>query len=222
MNQALLATVSSTDVALFGILILVVFLFFFALCVFGYWLSCRPDSVSPYTRLPMRRGMEISFYARQQVLRFLYDMLQYDNRIFEFKRAAVCRETGRIFPNAIAWYGKIKLDWTFLQKRHPGTYVSWGSLTADQQEVVRASHDTLAGFQVEFSSHVIQPKGIEAKYAFAKPGPLYVDINTHVLLGWKCVPETELEVLIVQKPLNLITLSVGDLMEPKQEESKKK
>ena len=33
-----------------------------------------------------------------------------------------------------------------------------------------------------------------------RPGPLYVDIETKVLLGWKVVPGTDLEVLIVQKP----------------------
>lgn len=206
----MLALISNTDVALFGILILAVFLLLFALCAFGFWLSRRPDSVSPYTRLPMRRGSDISYYAKEQALRFLYFMFQYDNRIFDMGRAAICRETGRVFPDAMTWYGKIKLDWSFLQKRYPGKYVSWGSLTPVQQEIVRAAHDTLEGFQVEFSSPTANPKGIEAKYAFAKPGPLYVDIETNVLLGWKCVPETELEMLIVQKPLNVMTMTVGN------------
>jgi hypothetical protein len=58
---------------------------------------------------------------------------------------------------------------------------------------------------------VPQPTLIEAKYAFTKPGPLYVDISTNVLVGWQIVPDTELEVLVVQKPLIYIhtTLDVG-------------
>lgn len=196
----MLAIVGPTDIALFGIFILVVVLVMSAFCIYGVWLSRRKDSLSPYTRLPMSRGSDLSYYAAEQALRFLYYMHQYDNRIFNIRRAAVCRETGRIFPNVITWYGKIQVDWTFLQKRYPGKYVSWGSLTGDQKESVRNAHDSLEGFQTEFSSPYPQPKAIEAKYAFAKPGPLYVDIETNVLLGWKCIPETDLEVLVVQKP----------------------
>lgn len=196
----MLAIVGPTDIALFGIFILVVVLVMSAFCIYGVWLSRRKDSLSPYTRLPMSRGSDLSYYAAEQALRFLYYMHQYDNRIFNIRRAAVCRETGRIFPNAITWYGKIQVDWTFLQKRYPGKYVSWGSLTGDQKESVCNAHDSMEGFQIEFSSPYPQPKAIEAKYAFTKPGPLYVDIETNVLLGWKCVPETDLEVLIVQKP----------------------
>lgn len=194
------AAVDSIDIALFGIFLLVTVIVLFALCVYGVWLSSQPDSLSPYSRLPMRRGSDLSYFAAEKTLRFLYNTHQYDNRIFSLKRSAVCRETGRIFPNAITWYDKIVLDWTFLQKRYPGVYVSWGSLTEDQKEIVRAAHDTLEGFQVEFSSPNPSPKMIEAKYALAKPGPLYVDLETRVLLGWKMVPYTDLEVLIVQKP----------------------
>lgn len=201
-----LASVAPLDIALFGIGILVVFLAFFCLFLFGVWLSKTKGSLSPYSRQPMRKGEELSYDSKVKVLRFLYEMHQYDNRIFELKRAAVCRETGRIFPDAITWYGVIKLDWSFLRKRYPGNYVSWGSLTTDQQELVRAVHTSLKGFQIDFSSPVPQPKNIEAKYAFSKPGPLYVDIETNVLLGWQRVPRSELEVLIVQKPDNLITL----------------
>lgn len=205
----ILAVVGDRDVALFGILILVIFLLLFALFIFSVWLSRTPGSLSPYSRSPMRRGAELSFDMKVKVLRFLYDMHQYDNRIFEFERAAVCRETGRIFINAITWYGVIKLDWSFLQQRYPGKYVSWGSLTDEQQEIVRAAHDTMEGFQVAFSSPQPQPKLIEAKYAFSKPGPLYVDIETNVLLGWKRVPQTDLEVMVVQKPVIVIPLGIS-------------
>jgi hypothetical protein len=92
------------------------------------------------------------------------------------------------------------VDWNFLQKRYPGKYVSWGSLTEDQKKEVREQHVSLEGFQTEFSCPEPMPRAIEPKYAFIKPGPLYVDIDHKVLLGWKEVPGTEMEVLIVQKP----------------------
>lgn len=208
MSQTTLAAVDFQDVALFGIFILVFVLALFSLCLYGIWLNYRPDSVSPYSRLPMRLGKDLSYAASVSVLRYLYNLHQYDNRIINLKKAAICRETGRIFPKAITWYGKIKLDWTFLQKRYPGKYVSWGSLTAEQQGLIRNVHDSLEGFQTDFSCPLPQPKAIEAKYAFASPGPLYVDRDTKVLLGWKQVPDTELEVLIVQKPVHIINLTV--------------
>lgn len=205
----LLATLEIYQVIVFSVAILAVFVTLVFFCFFAWWLSHRPPSVSPYTKMPLRKASEIPYEAKIKVLKFLYYLKEYDNRIFEFRNAAVCRETGRIFPNAITWYGAIKVDWKFLYKRYPGKYVSWGALTQDQQEAVRDSHDTLEGFQTENSSSNLLPRDVEAKYAFEKPGPLYVDIETNVLLGWKSVPDTDLEVLIVQKPLRYITISVA-------------
>ena len=125
MDHKLLAAVDSMDVALFSIFILLVVLVLFGLCIYGIWLSRRPSSLSPYSRLPLRRGSDLSYYASEKVLRFLYNTHQYDNRIFLLKRSAVCRETGRIFSNAVTWYDKIVVDWSFLQKRYPGSFVSW-------------------------------------------------------------------------------------------------
>ena len=200
-----LASVTATDVALFGIFILVTVLVFFSLFLYGNWLSRRPNSQSPYSKLPLRFASELSYYSSETVLRFLYNKHEYDNRIFDLRKAALCRETGRIFPNALTWYGKIKVDWTFLQKRYPGRYVSWGSLSQEQQNAVLNSHGSVERFQVQFSSPVSQPRAVEAKYALASPGPLYVDIDTKTLLGWQEVPGTELEVLIIQKPIHQIT-----------------
>lgn len=207
MSQTL-AVVSATNVALFGILILVCVLVLVAMCIYGVWLSNRPNSISPYSRLPLRSAADLSYDASLSLLKFMYNLHQYDNRIFSLRNSALCRETGRIFPNARTWYGKVYVDWTFLQKRYPGKYVSWGSLTAEQQGLVRNAHDSLEGFQTDFSSPNPQPRAIAAKYAFAKPGPLYVDLDTKVLLGWKEVPDTDLEVLIVQKPAYIINLTV--------------
>lgn len=127
-------------------------------------------------------------------------MHEYDNGLFDLSRAAICRTTGRIFPDSVTWHGSIRVDWNFLQKRYPGEYVSWGSLTQEQKTIIKEKHLSLEGFQTEFSSPKSSPRLIEPQYAYASPGPLYVDIRTGILLGWKCVPDTELEVLIVQKP----------------------
>jgi hypothetical protein len=164
-------------------------------------MSGRAMGISPYTGIPLRRATDLTYFAAERVLRFLYEFQQYDNRIFKLSRAAYCRETGRIFTNCVTWLDTVKVDWTFLQKRYPGSYVSWGSLNKDQQQAVRDAHESLEGFQTEISSPTPSPRGIEPEYAYTKPGPLYVDIETKVLLGWMVVPSTDLEVLIVQKPV---------------------
>jgi hypothetical protein len=136
-----------------------------------------------------------------KVLRYLYSLHEYDNRIFDIEKAAYCRETGRIFPRALNWFNAIQVDWSFLQKRYPGNYVSWGSLSEEQKSIIQNLHASLEGYQIQYSSPQPSPKKIDPKYAYTKPGPLYVDLETGILLGWKIVPDTDLEVLIVQKPL---------------------
>lgn len=165
-------------------------------------------SLSPYTGLPLRRATGISYSSLEKIYRFLHHLHQYENRIIDIKQAAFCRETGRVFPDCITWYDAIQLDWNFIQKRFPGHYVSWGSLTEEQQNSLKEVHDTLEGFQTQFSSSTASPRLVESQYAMAKPGPLYVEINTGTLVGWMCVPDTELEVLIVQKPVKVITINI--------------
>ena len=183
----------------FGILI--TFVLLFVVFWFTYKFSDRAQGVSPYTGLPLRRATSLSFYSAEKVLHYLYDYQQFDNRIFKLSRAAFCRETGRIFTSCISWLDTVHVDWNFLQKRHPGNYVSWGSLNPDQKKAIRDSHDSLDGFQTDESSPTPSPRAVEPEYAYTKPGPLYVDLYTRVLMGWKVVPDTELEVLIVQKPI---------------------
>ena len=83
---------------------------------------------------------EISYYSAEKVLGYLFDLSQYDNRVFKVRNAAFCRETGRVFQDCITWFDTINVDWTFLQKRHPGNYISWGSLSKEQQEAIREAH----------------------------------------------------------------------------------
>ncbi len=189
------------DVVLFAFAVIFALFLLFAFFWFTYWVSTKKPGISPYSGLPLRRGSDLSYAAKEKIYRMLYDRHEYDNRIFDINRAAVCRETGRIFPDAVNWFDNINVDWSFLKRRYPGLYVSWGSLTLDQQDSIRACHATLEGYQtIKSCPHVI-PKMIEPEYAFASPGPLYVDFEKKVLLGWQVVPDTNLEVLIVQKPI---------------------
>lgn len=208
MVKDLLLAVTSTEVFIFSIAILASFFLLCGAFWFGWWLTRREATLSPYSGMPMRRAIDLSYSSMEKILRYLHDLHQYDNRIFEMKRAAICRETGRIFPNCITWYDSIKVDWNFIQKRFPGNYVSWGSLNEDQKRAMRDLHESLDGFQTEFSSPTPSPRMVESQYAFEKPGPLYVDVNTGILMGWKCVPNTEFEVLIVQRPIRYHTITV--------------
>ncbi len=188
-------------VVLLSLAILATFVFLLFAFWFGWWFSQKSWGLSPYTGLPLRRATDLSYYSAEKVLHFMNDFHQYDNSPFKLSRAAFCRETGRIFSNCINWLDIIRLDWNFLQKRYPGNYVSWGSLNQDQQQAIRDAHETLEGFQTEVSSPTPSPRAIETQYVYTKPGPLYVDIQTKILLGWKVVSDTDLEVLIVQKPI---------------------
>lgn len=200
--------ISSTATILFAVAIIVVFLLVFAAFWYGWWLTRRDASVSPYSGMPLRKADGLSYSSKEKVVRFLHAMHQYENPIIEFRKAALCRETGRLFPNAVTWYDTVKIDWTFIQKRYPGHYVSWGSLNSSQREDLISVHDSLEGFQVEFSSQRSSPRMVESGFAFAKPGPLYVDVNTGTLVGWKSVPDSDLEVLVVQKPIKVIVINV--------------
>lgn len=191
---------STTALILFTLVILATF----SLLVIAFWFGVRYTErqacASPYSGMPLRRGSDLSYYVVERVLRYLYELHDTSNPMFDLTRSAVCRETGRIFPNSLTWMDTISVDWSFLQKRKPGQYVSWGSLSKEQQEYLREIHGSLDGFQVESSSPTPMPRAVEPRFALQKPGPLYVDIDSYVLLGWKVVPGTDLEVLIVQWP----------------------
>lgn len=191
------------SVILFSFLIVFSLIFFSLLFWIGFRYSQREEAVCPYTGIPLRRLSEVSYFSAEQILGYLYDMKQYDNRIFKIKKASFSRETGRIFQDSITLLGTIKVDWNFLRKRYPGNWISWGSLNSDQQEAIRSAHTSLEKYQTNESSPTPAPRGIESQYAYTKPGPLYVDLETKILLGWQVVPGTEFEVLVVQKPKTL-------------------
>lgn len=184
----------------YGLAILLAFLSLFGFFFLARWLDKKRRCLSPYTKTPLRLGGTISEEVQEKVYRYLFFLQQYDNRMFNIHRAAFCRETGRLFPNCVSWLDTIHVDWTFLRKRYPGNWISWGSLSRDQQNAIENAHHNLDGYQTAYSSPHPSPRAITEEYAQAKPGPLYVDLDTKVVLGWKLVPDTELEVMIVQKP----------------------
>ncbi len=191
---------NTTWALLFAFAILGSFALLFTAFWFTWWKSKR-QGICPYTGLPLRPATDLSFFTCERTLQFLYHFRQYDNRVFKLSKAAYSRETGRIFTDCINIFDNIYVDWTFLNKRYPGGYVSWGSLNEDQQKAIRKVHGSLEAFQTETSSPTPSPRAIEPEYCYTKPGPLYVNFETKVLLGWQMVPGTEVEILIVQKPI---------------------
>lgn len=193
-----IGAITEIEVYLFGFALLFIFIVIVIAFFFASQARRKATSNSPYTGLPLRRASDLPYESARAILQFIYDQQTYDNQIFDIKKAALCRETGRIFPNSVTWLDTIHVDWTFLNKRHPGKYVSWGSLTLEQQYAIKKMHDSLEHFQTEYSCPKPAPSAITEEYAYRKPGPLYVDIDTKTLLGWQNVPDTPFEVMIVQ------------------------
>ncbi len=167
----------------------------------NYLLSKKfKGAVCPYTGEPVRPCQHLEFSLREKAYEWFNQHEAYRNQRIDFRRAAYCRRTGRIFPDCIKFWGGIFLDWTFLRKRCPGTWVSWGSLSLAQKRAIQEAQGSLEGYQTEYSSQRPAPRMIEKEYIYLTPGPLYVDLATKVVMGWKVVPGTDLEVLIVQNP----------------------
>lgn len=166
----------------------------------GWKKEGRRGDVCPYSGKPMRLGMDVARSIAGFVQAFLSEQQKPDNPPIDFVRAAYCPETGRIFPECVSSNEQVVLSWNFIQKRCRGTFVSWGSLSPEEQGVVKLLHDSLEGFQTESSSKISQPERVEETYALCSPGPLYIDRSTKILLGWKKVPGTYFEVLVVQHP----------------------
>lgn len=209
--------ISKVETFYFALFLLFSFALLIVFAMYSYRLQNQKRACSPYSGLPMRRGEEVPLRSVEAIMRFLYYTIHnYDNQVFPMRSAMVCRETGRIFPSTVSWWGFQKVDWTFLQKRYPGVYVSWGSLTEALKQEIMEVHDSLEGFQTEKSSPNPAPNKISSEYAFLKPGPLYVDLNTKNILGWKCVPDTFFEVLILQKPNEKGTMSIDRILSIKE------
>lgn len=166
----------------------------------GWWVGQKRGSVSPYSKQPMMLGVDLPVSFARQVEEFLKSLPQPENPPFDCTKAAICRQTGRIFPDAVKRGEIIRLGWDFLQNRYPGNWVSWGSLGSTKAAIIRMHHRSMHGFQTEVSCPAARPEAIDQTYAYTKPGPLYVDPTTKMLLGWQIVPGTYFEVLVVKRP----------------------
>lgn len=155
----------------------------------------------PYTNGVMQFGVDIARSLQTHINAFVHEFPEEDNPEIDFSKAALSPMTGRIFPDCVVNGKKIVLDWSFLQKRCPGSFLSWGAFSEEEKGVLRLLHPSLEGFQTEQSSSMPRPERVEREYALLSPGPLYVERNTKIVVGWKRVPGTSFEVLIVQRPL---------------------
>jgi hypothetical protein len=156
---------------------------------------------SPYANAVMQFGSDIAKSLQKHINACLDEYPEVDNPQIDFSKAALCPVTGRIFTNCVVRGKTISLDWTFIQKRFQGTFLSWGILSEEEKGVIRVLHSSLEGFQMENSSALARPERVEKEFALLSPGPLYIDRKTNILMGWKLVPGTSFEILIVQRPL---------------------
>lgn len=90
-------TLDSYDIAWFSFAVLLAFVFVLGIFFVGHWARKNQIVLSPYTKKPLRRGSDIPYQTAEKVLRYLFFMRQYDNRMFDVRKAAFCRETGRLF-----------------------------------------------------------------------------------------------------------------------------
>ena len=148
----------------------------------------------------MRLGIDVARSMTCMVDVFMQDQPQPENPKIDFAAAAYCPATGRIFPNCVGPNEQVTLTWDFLSHRHKGTYVSWGSLSEEEQGILKLLHGSLEGYQTEKSSKRFRPEDVEEEFCSLAPGPLYVDRKEKVVIGWKKVPGTHFEVLVVQRP----------------------
>jgi hypothetical protein len=167
---------------------------------FGWKKEIRRGDTCPYTKEPMRLGMDIANSLTVYVNAFLQEQQKMDNPPIDFSKAAYCPKTGRIFTDCVSGGDQIYLGWDFLHKRCKGTFVSWGSLSEEEQGVLKLLHESVDEFQTEKSSKRLRLEEVEEEFAELAPGPLYVDRRERTLMGWKKVPGTYFEVLVVQRP----------------------
>ena len=163
----------------------VVVILLFLLCG-SYIFSGAPRGKSPYIKTSALRKIEdLHFEVFSLVEQYTQQEVPFKNQ-WSLEKALVCEQTGRIFPFKVKKFAFLPIPKSFHKKLHPGNWVQWDRLKETEKEYIKNAHTSLQGFNLAFQSPV------------AKPGPLYVDLNTGNLLGWKCVPNTDLEVIVFQ------------------------
>lgn len=169
-----------------------IFLFFLeigGICC-AWYLFAPKKNLSPYCGKPLVPARLLSFSAMEKLSSFLLHLSDEEFYSVDIDRAAICPETGRIFPNAINRWGSIRISRKFLKKYYSGTLVQWNSLSDQEKKIIQSMHFSLSHFST--SPH--------ASALHHKPGPLYADREKKILLGWKRIPGTSLEALVLQIP----------------------
>lgn len=188
-----------TILMVFGSLVFVLLILFLL-----FWIGWKKEgvrgNVCPYCRRPMRLGIDVAKSMAMMVNAFLDEQPQPENPNIDFATAAYCPVSGRIFPDCVSDMEQVTLSWRFLTQRRSGTFVSWGALSEEERGILKLLHGSLEGFQTEKSSMNLRPEDIEEEFISTAPGPLYVDRKEKVVMGWKKVPGTYFEVLVVQQP----------------------
>ncbi len=151
----------------------------------GWYVTNRQGARSPFSGKPMIRGHDLTFEAVARLRTHLGKAPQPENPDFQWTHSVVCRETGRVFTDVVNRWGVARVSSNYLKRRYPGTYTPWTALQPSERQAVLARH----------------PQGIGA---YELDG-LYVDLTTKTLLGWQRVPETGLQILIVNKPEPRVT-----------------
>ncbi len=176
----------------------------FLFLIFIFWIVWKREGIRgdrcPYCKRPLRLGADVALSLAGIVNAFLQEEPQPENPPIDFLLASYCPQTGRIFPNTVTGKEHVILSWDFLKRCWLGTFISWGVLSEEERGVLRLLHGSLDGFQTEHSSNHVVPESVEEEFSSLAPGPLYVDQKTKVVIGWKKVPGTYFEVLVVQQP----------------------
>ena len=193
-------SVESQSLYMLAFFLLFIFFLLALLVLFNWKREGIRGNVCPYCRKPMRLGIDVAFSMRSYVNAFLEEQPQLDNPQIDFSKAAYCSETGRIFTECVSTLERISLSWDFIQRKCSGKYISWGALSEDEKSIYKILHGSIEGFQTEESSHLLRPECVEPLFSTISPGPLYIDRETKILVGWKKVPGTYFEVLVVQHP----------------------
>lgn len=167
------------------------FIIFFSLIIgatyYLYWWSHLKGRKSPFSGKLLARGEEIFYACAEKIYFFSSELSQPENASFDLAEAVFCRETNRIFPSSINAFGEINLIRNYLKKYYPSKLVPWFRLTDSEKVKLASMHSSLEGFQIGKSLSL---------------GPLFVDRKRSILVGWKRIPETKMEIIVIQKPLS--------------------
>lgn len=134
---------------------------------------------SPFTGSPLRLGKELTFEAAEKIARFLLEHSSKDNPTFDINKAAICPDTGRIFPNCVGPLEVPKVPKNYFSLVASGNFTPFYTLSSEAQERILS--------KIPLSLDKL-------------PKTLYIDLNSLTLVGWKGVPGTSLEVLIQTRP----------------------